>query len=114
MKKHLNNQSFEAGDEVWKVARLFKLSEDLEPFDIPLKHLNIYNLQPTINTLTSFVGNIQRTLDADLSYPIILDDEGYVMDGRHRIARAMLENKESIKAVRFDENPTCCYVKNNE
>jgi hypothetical protein len=33
---------------------------------------------------------------------IILDDDGYVMDGRHRIAKAILTGEKSIKFVRFD------------
>jgi len=46
-----------------------------------------------------------------LSYPIILDDEGYVMDGRHRIFKALLKNKPSIKAVRFTKTPKCDFIK---
>ncbi len=55
--------------------------------------------------MREFVGHIQKVLDADLTYPIILDDEGYVMDGRHRIAKALLEGHESIKFVRFEKTP---------
>ncbi|GAG07020.1 unnamed protein product, partial [marine sediment metagenome] len=49
--------------------------------------------------------------DADLSCPIILDDEGYVMDGRHRVMKALLLKKETIKAVRFEKNPVHDYLK---
>lgn len=45
---------------------------------------------------------------ADLSYPIILDEDGEIMDGRHRIMKAMLAGEKTIKAVRFDENPSPC------
>lgn len=40
-------------------------------------------------------------MDADLSYPIILGHDGRVMDGMHRIARALLEGRAEIDAVRF-------------
>ena len=36
-------------------------------------------------------------LDADLSFPVILAPT----DGMHRIARAMLEGRKQVSAVRF-------------
>lgn len=35
---------------------------------------------------------------------------GELMDGRHRLMKAMLLGHEKIKAVRFDENPSPCRV----
>ena len=67
--------------------------------------LNIYSLYPKIESMHDFVAHMKKVMDADLEYPIILDDEGYVMDGRHRIAKAILEGRDSIKYVRFDETP---------
>lgn len=46
-----------------------------------------------------------------LEKPIILDEDGGLMDGRHRLMKAMLIGAETIKAVRFDENPEPCQVK---
>lgn len=104
-------QRFEDRDKnvFWSVMRLIDLSKDLEVFELPLKALNIYNMYPeSIVDMHSFIAHIKQILKADLNYPIILDAEGYVMDGRHRIAKAILEEKESIKAVRFDETPCHC------
>lgn len=110
IKKHLENQNFCWGNRVWKVARLIALAEGLEPFDIPVKHLNICGLYPKeIETTKDFVYHVEKVLEADLDYPIILDDEGYVMDGRHRVIKALLGKKETIKAVRFEVTPPCCY-----
>jgi len=39
-----------------------------------------------------------------------MDEDGEIMDGRHRIMRAMLDGADTIKAVRFDENPSPCEV----
>ncbi|RLI68823.1 MAG: hypothetical protein DRP02_11810 [Candidatus Gerdarchaeota archaeon] len=110
MKEHIKNQTFRADKDVWKIPRLMKLAEELEPFDLPLKHMNIHNLYPAIESTMEFVEHIQYVLDADLDTPIILDEEGYVMDGRHRLAKALLEKKETIKAVRFEVTPTCCFT----
>lgn len=46
-----------------------------------------------------------------MDIPLILDEDGEVMDGRHRLMKAMLTGAETIKAVRFDENPSPCQVK---
>ena len=35
----------------------------------------------------------------------VFDEEGELMDGRHRLMKAMLNGERSIKVVRFDENP---------
>jgi hypothetical protein len=32
------------------------------------------------------------------------------MDGWHRITRALVEGRATIKAVRFDETPPCDFV----
>jgi hypothetical protein len=60
--------------------------------------------------LRDFVMHMQAVLIADLEAPIILDEDGELMDGRHRIMRALHEGKTTIKAVRFDTNPPPCSV----
>ena len=57
------------------------------------------------------VTHMQAVNDADLNYPIILDEDGEVMDGRYRIMKALLTNRDTIKAVRFGINPEPCRVK---
>jgi hypothetical protein len=43
--------------------------------------------------------------EADLSFPIILSSTGAVMDGRHRLAKALLQGRTEIDAVQFDQDP---------
>ena len=73
--------------------------------EVPLNHLNVYYTYSKI-TLREMVMHMKTVQSADLNFPIILDEDGELMDGRHRIMRAMLEGRETIKAVRFDENPS--------
>jgi len=107
----LDEQTFEDHGRVWKITRLIFLSSKLEVFDLPLKALNVFDIFPKVKTTFEFVEHIKKVQDSDLKYPIILDEEGYVMDGRHRIMKALLENVESIKAVRFVKTPTEDYTK---
>ena len=102
-----NEQMAQLGKHKWSVARLFTLSKDLEVMVIPLDHLNIYYTYSKL-TLRELVGHIKSVNDADLSFPIILDEDGEIMDGRHRIMKAILTGKKTIKAVRFEVNPSPC------
>ena len=42
-------------------------------------------------------------VDVEPQYPIILGSDGRVMDGLHRIAKALLEGRTTIAAVKFEE-----------
>jgi hypothetical protein len=106
---HPNKQMCKLGNHEWSVARLFTLAKDLPVMTIPLDHLYIYHKYSDLS-LREMVGHMKSVIDADLKFPIILDEDGELMDGRHRIMKALLENKKTIKAVRFEENPTPCKV----
>lgn len=112
--QNLDEQCFNEGDRYWRISRLLKLTESMKPFKLPIKCLNIYNLHPAVSTTKNFVEHVKRVNDADLSCPIILDEEGYVMDGRHRVAKALLKGKKHILAVRFEKTPPHCYVEKGD
>lgn len=102
---HPKEQECSLGRHRWCVPRLFELTRGLPVMEVPLNHLNVYYTYSKL-TLREMVMHMKAVQKADLSFPIILDEDGELMDGRHRIMRAMLEGRETIKAVRFDENPT--------
>ena len=99
-----NTQTFKWNNKRWIISKLIEAAKDLEPFDMPLMGLNIFSLVE-IASMSDFVGHMKRVMEVDLSYPIILDEEGFIMDGRHRVAKALLEGRTTITAVRFDETP---------
>jgi len=43
--------------------------------------------------------------EADLAFPIILSASGAVMDGMHRVAKAVRLGRKDIEAVQFTEDP---------
>lgn len=100
-------QESRLGRYIWSVPRLIELTRGLPVLRIPLQHLNVYYTYDSM-TLRQMAGHIQAVKDADLSYPIILDEDGDVMDGRHRITKALLKGKKHILAVRFEVNPSPC------
>jgi len=96
-----------AGRTHWSVARLITLTKDFDVLEIPINHLNVFYSYKNL-TLREMVTHMRAVNDADLRFPIILDEDGELMDGRHRIMKALLNNVETIKAVRFDKNPDPC------
>jgi hypothetical protein len=99
------------GLDAWDVHRLILLAADLPVVDVPLAEIHELDTaywalpgaeHPTVREL---VGHVRLILDVDPSYPIILGPDGRVMDGMHRIARALLEGRMVIPAVRFPVLP---------
>lgn len=104
-----SDQMCSLGRHSWSVPRLFELSRNLPIMEVPINHLSLYYTYEKL-TLRDMVMHMNAINNADLDKPIILDEDGELMDGRHRLMRAMLIGKETIKAVRFDENPSPCKV----
>lgn len=106
----LKEQVYAEDKKRWFITRLIDKAKDLPIQEMPITGVNTYNLYPLPKSMNSFVSHVQKVNDANLSKPIILDDEGYVMDGRHRIAKALLDGVETINFVRFEETPVHDYV----
>lgn len=92
------------GRHHWSVARLLQLARTLPVMEIPLDHLYLWHKYQNL-TLREMVMHMQAVNAADLDCPIILDEDGEIMDGRHRLMKTMLLGLPTIKAVRFDKNP---------
>lgn len=52
-----------------------------------------FDAQLETPTVRRIVEHVRLIMDVDLSFPIILGADGRVMDGMHRIARALLDAK---------------------
>jgi elongation factor P hydroxylase len=53
-------------------------------------------------TVRRVVDHVRLIEEVELSHPIILGSDGRVMDGMHRIAKALLEGRTTISAVQFE------------
>ena len=56
-------------------------------------------------TWRALLEHVRLIDEADLAFPIILSANGEVMDGMHRVAKAVLQGREEIEAVQFLEDP---------
>jgi hypothetical protein len=74
---------------LWYTERLWELSKELTPFRISLHEITELDRDcwfgSTIPTLREVAKHADRIKKADLSYPIILSDDGSLMDGGHRV-----------------------------
>lgn len=108
----LSENTFRSGDRVWVVANLIERARGLEPFDLPLAAIHAgTDVWSPVTSAYGLAKEMRRVMDVDTSHPIILDEDGFIMDGWHRVARALLDGKATIKAVRFDETPPHDYLK---
>lgn len=94
----------------YEVQKLIESAKDLPIFELPLVAIDLFH-NITTGTLYSYLYHQKRIEAADLSYPIILDDRGYICDGWHRIAKAILLGHTTIKAKRLNVMPEYELVK---
>jgi hypothetical protein len=108
------DQHIKIGGYTYQVSSLIFESRDLQIFKMPMAAVNFEAAIGNPNT-QSFVQHMKAVLNADMSYPIIFDPAGRLLDGRHRIAKALHEEREYILAVRFNEYPSAkTYNKDEE
>jgi hypothetical protein len=98
------------GLDAWDVDRLIGLSRKLPISDVELSTIgevdSVYwfdAVEPP--TVRKVVEHCRLIGEVEMSYPIILGPDGRVMDGMHRIARALLEGRQTIRAKRLDHLP---------
>jgi len=116
MRKQYHFRPTKRGVLIWDVDRLVELSSSFEPFDLPLSEIRELDetfwfdhedLDPTCRRVALHAKLIHET---DLHHPIILSSDGRVMDGMHRVCRAWIEGRETIRVVRFEIDPEPDYV----
>ena len=93
----------------WDVDRLIQLSASFPRRRVPLDRVRELDA-PLFGdgesaTWRSMLTHVQLMDEADLSFPIILAADGAVMDGMHRVAKAMREGRTDIVAVQFLDDP---------
>lgn len=98
----------------WDVDRLVELSRTLPIRAVPLNEIReldeVIETDGRAITWRQFVEHMALVGDADLAYPVILAADGAVMDGRHRVAKALLEGRATIDVVQFGEDPAPDFV----
>ena len=111
MRKQYHFKSSPNGYYAWDVDNLIELSKKLNVIQFPISEIkeldepHWYGEDNSIPTCRSIVEHMKLIHAVDLKFPVILSAEHSVMDGMHRVARALFEGHDTIKAKIFGKTP---------
>lgn len=105
---------YQRGRNVWKAQTLYDFAKVKEypVMDMPLWNIDLTDEPFECSQLHHFIFQCKRVRECSLDYPIILDDVGQIADGYHRLCKAILEGRETIKAIRLFEMPAPDRIEN--
>lgn len=92
-------------DKKYSIDKLVKLVSNRKPKNIPIG--KVIRKNKTLETVEgNFLENIkkpnkkfyERVMRANTKYPIMLSEEGWIIDGSHRVSKLKWEGEEYIKA----------------
>jgi ParB-like chromosome segregation protein Spo0J len=63
-----------------------------------------------IRTARDLADHVRRVQETSFEHPVIMDPSGFIVDGWHRVTKALLEGRDTIPAVRFKEMPAWEYT----
>jgi hypothetical protein len=99
---------------IWDVHRLVELTRSFPARPVPLTSIaeldECFWFEGTPPTCRAVALHAQLMREADLAHPIILSASGRVMDGMHRVCKALLEGRSTVAAVRFTTDPEPDYI----
>ena len=108
MRKQYYFRTSSRGLLAWDVDRLVQLSTTLPRKQVELSQLReldeVWPDNGDRPTWRAIVEHMKLIDEADLSFPIILSSNGAIMDGRHRVAKALREGRKEITAVQFEHD----------
>ena len=103
-----------ADTHVWDVNRLLRQSTALPVISITLQHIaeveQAYWFPDSHPTTAEIIEHMRLVETADLTYPILIDAEGKLMDGMHRVAKALLVGHTHIHAQQLPHTPAPDFI----
>jgi hypothetical protein len=112
MRKQYHFRPSPAGLRAWDVERLVSLTKDLVPELVPIAEIRELDEAYWGGSMTcrEVAEHARLIQDADPKFPVILSSNGRVMDGMHRVLKAILEGRSHVPAVRFSSDPMPDYI----
>lgn len=106
MRKQYHFRPSTHGLHAWDVDRLVALANALPTEMVSLQDIAELDTSYWFDhgyeaTVRAVVDHLRLVDEADLAYPIVLDPQGAVMDGMHRVAKALLLGHDAIAAKRL-------------
>lgn len=106
MRQQYHFRKIDGKTHIWNVNKLVQQSEGLEVKSFPLLHFTELNEpywfnQGDIVTANDFIHHMQLVNEASLDFPILLCKEGRIIDGMHRVVKAVLLGLTHINAIQL-------------
>ena len=116
MRKQYHFRPSPKGYYAWDVDRLVELTKNYNRQWVKIE--TIQEIDQTYwfgdkhdkPTCRAIVGHMRLIKETDINYPIILSSDGRLMDGMHRVAKALLEGQKTIEVVQFSQDPEPDYI----
>jgi hypothetical protein len=110
MRRQYHSRNVDGHELIWDIHRLVKLAKQIPVKQVPLSAIaeldECYWFEANTRATCRGVADHARLIqEADLAHPIILAADGRVMDGMHRVCKALVEGRSTIAAVQFERNP---------
>jgi hypothetical protein len=115
MRRQYHSRYIKGRRFIWDVHRLIELSKNFPVRQIALTEIaeldETFWFDETTKPVCREIAMHARLIaETDLSYPIILSANGRVMDGMHRVCKALIQEQKTINAVQFQQDPEPDYV----
>jgi len=101
------NSRFHKNGLLWEASTLVAYCKEQKypVFNLPIAGIDLSANPFNIADFREFISHVHRMNKTDLKYPVLLDDTGYICDGWHRVAKAIMEGKSHVKAIRILKMP---------
>lgn len=101
------NSGYANGKRFWKSATLYAAAKEQEckPYKFYLKYLDMSDRRWNCHRIVDIVNCCSRVMKADPDIPIVLSPVGGILDGYHRIVKALMERRTFVMALRLKDMP---------
>ncbi len=116
LRKQYHSRQIGSDRHIWDVHRLIRAARDLEVAMVPVADIAEadenwwYGEAEAVPTPRSIASHLALINDVDPAHPIILSADGRLMDGMHRVVKAIAEGRTHIPAVRFTQTPAADFL----
>lgn len=101
----LELQTIEYDGYQYPITSLIQGSKNFKVLELEVAYMFMNDSITPDGSLFEFAKHMKLVMNADLKFPIILSPLNTLLDGRHRLAKAIFLDKKTIKAVKFNEMP---------
>ncbi|MEM9104181.1 MAG: hypothetical protein AAGC96_00890 [Pseudomonadota bacterium] len=111
MRKQYHTRKVGPDTHVWDVHKLIRASKHLPVIEVPVEDIteideNWWYQEPgAVPSPRSMAHHMLLVEQTDLAHPVILSADGRLMDGMHRVVKALKESRKTVMAIRFEKTP---------